>query len=119
MRMESQIPIVGSALVGGMAQSYLIQKYPTWSWMLSLAMIGGGIMLGSKPGWMESVGLGLAASGASGLGTALVPVEGTARAAPGGLIRRPISSRLALPVGRPAAPSIMARTPQFENVQEW
>ena len=82
MRIEEQAPIIGSAFVGGMSQSWLIKEKPEWSWLLSLGLIGGGIFLGTRRGWQEQVGVGLAASGASGLsiglmGMALVPkVEG-------------------------------------------
>ena len=75
MRMETQIPIVGSALVGGLAQGWLLRKYPQWSWAMHLAVMGGGLYLGTRPGILESVGVGLAASGASALGSSLLPEE--------------------------------------------
>ena len=76
MRVEAQAPIIGSSFVGGAAQSYLIRKYPNYSWLLSLGMIAGGAYLGTRSGWQESIGIGIASSGASGLGTALMPVGG-------------------------------------------
>ena len=96
MRMEDQAPVIGAAFVGGMAQSYLIQRRPDWSWMLSVAFIGGGIYLGTRSGWMETIGLGMATAGAAGLGTSLVPVGGAGR-----VVRREIGAvgRSALPMG--------------------
>ena len=93
MRIESQAPIIGVAFAGGMAQSYLIKQYPQWSWILSGLLIGGGVYLGTRPGWQETIGLGLAASGASGLGTALIPT-GTKAAFEGGVVRRQLGTGL-------------------------
>jgi len=106
MRMESQIPIVGSALVGGLAQSWLVRKYPEWSWPLNLAVIAGGLYLGTRSGMMESIGVGLAASGASTLGVSLLPLEGTARAVPGGVIRRAFAGAPARGALAPATGSV-------------
>ncbi len=78
MRIENQAPIIGSALVGGMAQSWLIGKYPDWSWLLSAAMIGGGVYLGMRGGWQESVGVGIASGGAAGMGIGLLMPENEA-----------------------------------------
>jgi len=108
MYIGAQLPIVGSALVGGMAQSYLIKKYPEWSWLLSIGMIAGGIALGTKGGILESVGVGLAAAGASGLGTALVPAgEGTSSHPLGGWPTRRS--------GRTGSYPAPARQPEFEG----
>lgn len=83
MRVEDQAPIVGSALVGGMAQSYLIDRWPQWSWLLSLGLVGGGMYLGMRSGWQEKVGIGVSAAGAAGLGVGLLQINGTsARVAP-------------------------------------
>lgn len=90
MEIGKQMPIIGTALAGGMAQAYLIKKYPDWSWLLSLGMVGGGAFLATKPGWGESIGLGIACAGASGLGTSLLPVgeETTARQTAAEIVRR-------------------------------
>ena len=77
MRVEDQAPIVGSALVGGMAQSYLIDRWPQWSWLLSLGLAGGGMFLGQRSGWQEKVGIGIATAGAAGLGVGLLQIGGT------------------------------------------
>jgi hypothetical protein len=118
MRIEEQAPIIGSAFVGGMAQSYLLKRYPEWSWMLSGALVVGGAFLATKSGWMESIGLGVASAGASGLGTGLMPVGTTTTA-------RRVSTPVARAIGGRAqigAPTgqrypSSARTPEFQNVR--
>ena len=98
MRIEDQAPIVGSALVGGMAQSWLIDRYPQWSWLLSLGLVGGGMYLGTRHGWQEKVGLGIGSAGATGLGVGLLQIGGTT----GGVTKQLGAGTPAglLPVGR-------------------
>ena len=116
MRVESQIPIVGSALVGGLAQSWLIQRWPQYSWALSLALVGGGMYLATRGGTMEQVGLGVASAGAAAIGTTLTPVTPGTTGRLGRVVRRPIGSTLQLPAGVGAT---AARVPEFEEVREW
>ncbi len=125
MRIEAQAPILGAALVGGMAQSYLIKKYPDWSWMMSLALIGGGVILGMRSGIMESIGVGIAAAGASGLGTGLVPVETAGRMGAGrqmgsiqqtALGRQVGNSLRGAPVMMPLGATGYAPKPEFQTV---
>ena len=116
MNLSAQAPVLGSSFVTGMAQSYLIKKYPDWSWMLSAVMVAGGAMLATRPGMLQNVGLGIAASGASGMGVALTPVD--VEAATAGRVRRvsaPIGSVKALgTASRYPAP---ARDPEFDGIR--
>ena len=123
MRIESQVPVIGAAFVGGMAQSWLVQKYPEWSWTMSIAAIAGGVFLGMRTGWMESIGLGLAASGAAALGVTLVPITAGSPAGQS-VVRRQIAGRgqqMMIPAGR-GSYSVPANVgyapkPEFEDVR--
>jgi uncharacterized RmlC-like cupin family protein len=119
MRIEEQAPIIGAAFVGGMAQSWFIKKYPEWSWGISLGLIAGGAYIGTRTGILEKVGIGLAAAGASGLGTALVPIEAgtTSPMHTREMLNESIQVRRQLPAGRGARTG--ARVPEFEQVREY
>ena len=96
-RMEDAIPLVGTAFLGGMAQSYAVRKYPEWSWALSLALMGVGVYAATKGGVFTPVGLGLATAASAGLGMALMPIGTTGSVATrqiGG-----VAQRVALPSG--------------------
>ena len=116
MKIESQAPIVGSALVGGMAQSWLVDHYPQWSWLLSLGLVGGGMYLGTRPGWQSTVGLGIASAGAAGLGLGLLQLGSGTQGAPALGTRRQIAARsLSLGgVNRSPAP---AYSEEFEGIK--
>jgi len=91
-RMEDAIPLVGTAFLGGMAQSYAVRKYPEWSWALSLALMGIGVYAATKGGMFTPVGLGLATAASAGLGMALMPVTGATRTGGGS---RQLATRMA------------------------
>ncbi len=76
-RLEDALPLAGTAFLGGAAQSWLVRKYPEYSWLLSLAMIAGGAYVATRQGIIGTVGLGVMAAGSAGLGMALMPVSGS------------------------------------------
>jgi len=95
-RVDEAIPLIGTAFLGGMAQSYAVRKYPEWSWALSLGLMGIGVYGATKGGMWTPVGLGLATAASAGLGMALMPIP------TGSVVTRQIggvAQRVALPSG--------------------
>jgi len=115
-RMEDAIPLVGTAFLGGMAQSYAVRKYPEWSWALSLALMGIGVYAATKGGMFTPVGLGLATAASAGLGMALMPITTTGSPnSTGGLAGRMLTGQSAMRrVGSYPGP---VRAPEFEGVR--
>jgi hypothetical protein len=112
-RVEDAVPVIAGGFIGGMAQSWLVRKYPQWSWLLSIALIGGGAYLSARGGTMGNVALGVATAGAAGLGMALMPV-GTTRQVGGQSLAGRMLSGMGQGVGSFPGP---IRAPEFDNVR--